>query len=81
MRSIKNKAVSLALIGGLAAFGAACEAETDVVDPGQEAPAEGTVGEDTGTTDTTSESDTMTDDTATESDTMTDDTATESETP
>jgi hypothetical protein len=79
MRSIKNKAVSLALIGGLAAFGAACEAETDVVEPGQEAPADDTVGEDT-TTDT--ESDTMTDDTATESDTMTDDTtATESETP
>ena len=43
MRSIKNKAVSLALVGGLAVFGAACEAETDVDAPGQtEVPAEDT---------------------------------------
>ena len=52
MRSIQKKVASLALVCGLAVFGAACEAETSVEDPAQEeAPLDEGTTEDDGLTD------------------------------
>jgi hypothetical protein len=71
MRSIQKKIASIALVGGLAVFGAACEAETDVEDPAQEVPADDGLGDDTGTTEDDGLTDDGTEDTGTETETET----------